>query len=41
LGRDEEVAVEIRGSRVPAITVARHLRSDLPPYALPILNNFS
>jgi aminomethyltransferase len=37
LGKDDEVAVEIRGSRVPAVVVAAHLRSDLPPYALPIL----
>ncbi|MDA8123792.1 MAG: glycine cleavage system aminomethyltransferase GcvT [Deltaproteobacteria bacterium] len=39
LGKEAEVAIEIRGSRVAAISVDRHLRSNLPPYALPIINS--
>jgi aminomethyltransferase len=35
--KDETVHVEIRGKAVDAVVVGRHLRSDTPPYALPIL----
>jgi aminomethyltransferase len=32
----DEVDIEIRGSRVAALVVPRHLRSDSPPYAVPV-----
>jgi aminomethyltransferase len=38
LREGEEVAIEIRGSRVPAVVVARHLRTDSPPYAVPVIH---
>ena len=37
LGKGTQVEVEIRGSRVPALIVGGHLRTNFPPYALPIL----
>jgi aminomethyltransferase len=35
--RDDPVEIEIRGNRVDAVAVPYHLRSDAPPYAMPIL----
>jgi len=35
--KDDQVEIEIRGSRVDAVVVPYHLRSDAPPYAMPIL----
>jgi aminomethyltransferase len=35
--KDETVHIEIRGKAVDAVVVGRHLRSDTPPYALPIV----
>ncbi|MBN2438897.1 MAG: glycine cleavage system aminomethyltransferase GcvT [Deltaproteobacteria bacterium] len=35
--RDDPVEIEIRGNRVDAVAVPWHLRSDAPPYAMPIL----
>lgn len=37
LKTDDRIEIEIRGNRVPALVVARHLRADQPPYALPVL----
>lgn len=37
LRKDDVVEIEIRGSRVPAVIVPYHLRSDAPPHAMPIL----
>jgi aminomethyltransferase len=37
LKRDDPVEIEIRGNRVDAVVVRCHLRSDAPPYAMPIL----
>ena len=37
---DEQVSLEIRGKRIPAVVVAHHLRSDAPPYARPILVDY-
>ena len=37
LRKDDVVEIEIRGNRVPAVVVPYHLRSDAPPYAMPIL----
>ncbi|MHB8909269.1 MAG: glycine cleavage system aminomethyltransferase GcvT [Syntrophales bacterium] len=37
LKKDDGVEIEIRGSRVPAVVVPYHLRSDAPPHAMPIL----
>ncbi len=37
LKKDDTVEIEIRGSRVPAVVVPYHLRSDAPPRAMPIL----
>ena len=37
LKKDDLVQIEIRGSRVEALVVPYHLRSDAPPYAMPIL----
>jgi aminomethyltransferase len=37
LKKGDEVAVEIRGNRVPAVVVPWHMRSDAPPYAMPIV----
>lgn len=33
----DEVTVDVRGTRVPALVVPYHLRSDAPPYARPIV----
>ena len=33
----QPVAAEVRGKRIDAVVVRRHLRSDAPPYARPIL----
>jgi aminomethyltransferase len=35
--RDEKVEIEIRGKAVDGVVVGRHLRSDVPPYARPIV----
>ena len=35
--KEESVQIEIRGKAVDAVVVARHLRSDTPPYARPIV----
>jgi len=35
--KDDPVEIEIRGNRVDAVVVPYHLRSDAPPYAMPIL----
>jgi aminomethyltransferase len=37
LKKGDCVAIEIRGNRVEAVVVPYHLRSDTPPYAMPIL----
>jgi aminomethyltransferase len=37
LKKDDPVEIEIRGNRVDAVVVPYHLRSDAPPYAMPIL----
>jgi aminomethyltransferase len=37
LKKDDPVEIEIRGNRVDAVVVPWHLRSDTPPYAMPIL----
>ncbi|MCE5262924.1 MAG: glycine cleavage system aminomethyltransferase GcvT [Deltaproteobacteria bacterium] len=37
LKKDDLVGIEIRGNRVDAVVVPWHLRSDTPPYAMPIL----
>jgi aminomethyltransferase len=37
LKKDDPVEIEIRGNRVDAMVVPYHLRSDAPPYAMPIL----
>jgi aminomethyltransferase len=37
LKKDDLVQIEIRGSRVEALVVPYHLRSDAPPFAMPIL----
>ncbi|MDI6725751.1 MAG: glycine cleavage system aminomethyltransferase GcvT [Smithellaceae bacterium] len=37
LKKDEPVEIEIRGNRIKAVVVHSHLRTDRPPYALPIL----
>ncbi|MHB8770449.1 MAG: glycine cleavage system aminomethyltransferase GcvT [Syntrophales bacterium] len=37
LKKDDGVEVEIRGTRVPAVVVPYHLRSDAPPAAMPIV----
>ena len=37
LKKDDSVEIEIRGNRVDAVVVPWHLRSDTPPYAMPIL----
>ena len=37
LKKDDPVEIEIRGNRVDAVVVPWHLRSDAPPYAMPIL----
>jgi aminomethyltransferase len=34
---DDEVSVDVRGTRVAALVVPYHLRSDAPPYARPIV----
>ncbi len=34
---EETVSIEIRGKAVDAVVVARHLRSDTPPWARPVL----
>jgi aminomethyltransferase len=34
---DDEVTVDIRGTQVPGLVVAFHLRSDAPPFARPIV----
>ena len=34
---DDVVAVDVRGTRVPALVVPFHLRSDAPPFARPIV----
>jgi len=39
LKKDDGVEIEIRGSRVPAVVVPYHLRSDAPPYARPIVRD--
>ena len=36
---NDTVEVDIRGKRVPARIVSRHIRQDLPPYVHPIVNN--
>jgi aminomethyltransferase len=36
---DTELSVEVRGKRIPAVTVPYHMRSEAPPYARPILVN--
>jgi aminomethyltransferase len=33
----DEITVNIRGKEVPGIVVPRHMRSDTPPYARPVL----
>lgn len=33
----DEVSVDVRGRRLPAVVTARHLRSNVPPYAQPVL----
>ena len=38
LKKDDPVEIEIRGNRVNAVVVPWHLRSDAPPYAMPILH---
>ena len=38
LREGDEVEIEIRGGRVPAVVVPYHLRSDAPPYARPIID---
>ena len=35
--QDEKLHIEIRGKAVDAVVVARHLRSDVPPYSRPVL----
>ena len=35
--KDEWVQIEIRGKPVDGVVVGRHLRSDTPPYARPIV----
>jgi aminomethyltransferase len=35
--KDEKVQIEIRGKAVDGVVVGRHLRSDTPPYARPIV----
>jgi aminomethyltransferase len=35
--KDEKVQIEIRGKAVEAVVVGRHLRSDKPPYARPVI----
>ncbi len=35
--RDEKVEIEIRGKPVDGLIVGRHLRSDTPPYARPVV----
>ena len=35
--KDEWVQIEIRGKPVDGVVVGRHLRSDIPPYARPIV----
>jgi len=35
--REEKVQIEIRGKAVDGVVVGRHLRSDTPPYAHPIV----
>ncbi len=37
LKKDDSVEIEIRGNRIDAVVVPYHLRSDAPPYAMPIL----
>jgi hypothetical protein len=37
LKKGDSVEIEIRGSRVQAMIVPYHLRSDAPPRAMPIL----
>lgn len=34
---DEKIEVEIRGKGVSAVVVKRHLKSDVPPFAVPII----
>ena len=34
---DDEVTIDVRGTRVPGLVVPFHLRSDAPPYARPIV----
>ncbi len=36
LRKDDQVEIEIRGSRCTAVVVPYHLRSDAPPHAMPI-----
>jgi len=35
--KEEKVQIDIRGKAVDAVVVGRHLRSDTPPYARPIV----
>jgi aminomethyltransferase len=35
--KEEKVSIQIRNKAVDAVVVARHLRSDTPPYARPIV----
>jgi len=35
--KDEKVQIEIRGKAVDGVVVGRHMRSDTPPYARPIV----
>lgn len=35
--KDEKVQIEIRGKAVDGVVVGRHIRSDTPPYARPIV----
>lgn len=37
LKKGDPIEIEIRGSRVEAVVVPYHLRSETPPYAMPIL----
>jgi len=37
LKKDDRVEIEIRGNRAEAVAVPYHLRSEAPPYAMPIL----
>ncbi len=37
LKKDDPVEIEIRGTRIDAVVVPWHLRSDAPPYAMPIV----